>query len=93
MARTTKAALEAQIKEQQAQIEQLQAALLQAQEALALAAQQIEQLEDIASMKRERTQRPVRSSYVQPAWQAERAAAMAAAREMAMRIGRSVRVG
>jgi len=84
MARITKAALEAQVAALQAQVEQLN--------------KQIAELEAINNMKREREARTPqavrvpRTAYVAPAWQAERAAQMAAARELAMRIGRSVKV-
>jgi len=81
MARITKAELEQQVAALQAQVEQLN--------------RQIAELEAINNMKRERAPQPVRvprAAYVAPGWQAERAAQMAAARELAMRIGRSVKV-
>lgn len=87
--RTTKAQLEAQVAALNAQVAELQAALAQAQAALVQASAVCEALD--AEQQAARTPSR-RVAAAMPAWQAERAAQMALAKEMAMRSGRSVKV-
>ena len=89
MARITKAQLEAQIAALNAQVAALQAQLAATQELL-------EETRKLSIQRRDaaRTQHvaPAHPAPRMPNWQAERLAAMAQAKELAMRFGRSVKV-
>lgn len=92
MARTTKAALEAQVAALNAQVADLQAQLVAAQQQLAQTRYAMDEALDTIAAQRV-APAPQRQAPVAPNWQLERLAAMAQAKELAMRFGRSVKVG
>jgi septal ring factor EnvC (AmiA/AmiB activator) len=92
MARTTKAVLEQQVAALQAQIEDLQAQLAHAKLTCEHAAEALAAADAELAAHRTPTRRVQRAGYVAPAWQAERAQAMAAAKAAAIRMGRTVAV-
>ena len=98
MARITKAALEQQLADLNLAFEQAHAALMHvsAQRDALVAELETEQRLHHAAREALRTQRVAQGTPCQlprmPNWQAERLAAMAQAKELAMRFGRSVKV-
>lgn len=89
MARITK---QAHIEQLEARIIELEAELATARSTISHAVEAMEQADAELEAARQPTRRVQRAGYVAPTWQAERAAQMAAARALAMKVGRTVKV-